>query len=567
MKKNLNILIIIILSLGFDSCTKLDLNPLSEAASGNWYSSEEEMDMSVYGLFRQVFWPIDEEFWADDQQFRTTLTAITDGSINGETSFVETMWANAYKAIARANVLLANLDRAQEMGINEDKIKLYRAQALFVRGAQHAMLCFYFGDVVYVDREIDIDEAFRLGRTPKDVAMDAAYADMDEAAEILPVEYPAGSPLTVTKGAAYAFKARYALYNGDWEIAREAAQHCMELGVYELYPDYSALFLETTKHSKELVFGFPRSRELGFSLTAHVQNSLPRNRGGFASVYPSWELFCSYLCTDGLPIDESPSFNHLKPFENRDPRCAATIVPFETPHLDVLYDPNPYATKVLNYRTNAPVTNNDNRAVNTNASYNGLLWKKGVDESWIENAYRIEPDYIVIRYADVLLMYAEAKIELDDIDESVLKAINTVRSRAYGVSDTEVASYPEVSSLDQNELRKVIHVERRMEFAKEGLRYKDIIRWRIADQVLNKPHYGLLDPADLKKLVDAGNWFFPETPPIDDNGTADFESMYNQKFIKLIVQRNFDGNRQYLWPIPTKEILINPNLLPQNPNY
>ena len=77
----------------FYSCAELDLNPLSEAASGNWYSSEEEMDMSVNGLFRQVFWPIDEEFWADDQQFRTTLTPITNGSINGETAFVETVWA------------------------------------------------------------------------------------------------------------------------------------------------------------------------------------------------------------------------------------------------------------------------------------------------------------------------------------------------------------------------------------------------------------------------------------------------------------------------------------------
>ncbi len=559
--------IIIVFLLSFYSCVDLDLNPLSEAASGNWYSSEEEMDMSVNGLFRQVFWPIDEEFWADDQQFRNTLMAITDGSINGETSFVETLWVNAYKAIARANVLLSNIDKAREMGIHEDKVNLYQSQALFVRGAQHAMLAFYFGDVVYVDKMIDIEEAFTMGKTPKNQVMQAVYKDIDDAIPNLPVKYPATSATTVTKGAAYAFKARYALYSGDWDIAADAAKKCMDLGAYELYSDYATLFLPSTKQSKELVFGSPRSLELGFALSAHVQNTLPRNRGGFASVYPSWELFCSYLCTDGLPIDQSPLFNHLKPFENRDPRCTATIVEFGKPHLDVEYDPNPYATMVMNYTTSINIKNNDTRAVNTYASYNGLLWKKGVDESWITNAFKIEPDYVIIRYADVLLMYAEAKIEANKIDDSVLDAINMVRARAYGVKRADTGRYPEITTKDQTELRKILRCERRMEFAKEGLRYKDIIRWKIADKALNNPHYGLLDPAALKKVVDAGLWFFPETPNLDDNGIADFKPMYDKGYIKLIVQRTFDKNRQYLFPIPAKEILINPNLKPQNPNY
>ena len=127
--------------------------------------------MSIYGLFRTTFWQINDEFWADDQHIRNTLNAINNGSLNGETSFVVTKWQTAYKAIARANVLLANLDRAREMGIHEDKIKLYEAQAKFVRGAQYAYLCFYFGDVVYLDKEIDIDEAFAFGRTSKSEIM------------------------------------------------------------------------------------------------------------------------------------------------------------------------------------------------------------------------------------------------------------------------------------------------------------------------------------------------------------------------------------------------------------
>ena len=315
-----------------------------------------------------------------------------------------------------------------------------------------------------------------------------------------------------------------------------------------------------------MVFGFPRSVGLGFGTSSHVQNMLPRNRGGYAGVYPSWELFCSYLCTDGLPIDESPLFDPSKPFENRDPRCTATIVEFEKPHLGVIYDPNPLSTKVLNTITGKMISNKDTRAVATYASYNGLLWKKGVDESWLENAYQIEPDYVIIRYADVLLMYAEAKIEANDIDESVLNAINQVRARAYKVKVSETSLYPAVTTTDQSELRRIVRVERRMEFAREGLRYNDIIRWRIAEKVLNTPHYGLLDPAKLKNLVEQGLWFFPETPQIDEDGIADFKPLYDKGWVKKIVERSFNADRQYLWPIPTKEILINKNIT-QNPNY
>ena len=125
MKKIKSILISVFVLFNFSACQDLDLNPLSEAASGNWYSSEEEIDMSIYGLFRTAFWPVNDEFWADDQHIRVTLNAINNGSLNGETSFVVTKWETAYKAIARANVLLANLDKAREMGIHEDKIKLY----------------------------------------------------------------------------------------------------------------------------------------------------------------------------------------------------------------------------------------------------------------------------------------------------------------------------------------------------------------------------------------------------------------------------------------------------------
>ena len=132
-----------------------------------------------------------------------------------------------------------------------------------------------------------------------------------------------------TKGAAMAMKARIALYMSDWSVARDAAKACMDLGVYELYPDYATLFLSKTKNTKEAVFSLPRSVALGEQLGSNypVKATITRNSGGWASYNPSWELFCSYLCTDGLPIDQSPLFNPREPFENRDPRCARSLCP------------------------------------------------------------------------------------------------------------------------------------------------------------------------------------------------------------------------------------------------
>ena len=107
-----------------------------------------------------------------------------------------------------------------------------------------------------------------------------------------------------------------------------------------------------------------------------------------------------------------------------------------------------------------------------------------------------------------------------------------------------------------------------MEFVREGLRYYDIIRWRLAEKTMNLPVYGLLDLTDLKtKVVDKSLWFFPGTPKIDDDGVADFGPMYASGLIKFLAQRKFDATRQYLWPITSKELLTNTKLLPQNPGY
>jgi starch-binding outer membrane protein, SusD/RagB family len=558
--------------LTFCACTDLDLNPLSEGSSETWYSNESEINMAVNDLYTKVFWLQDDDAWTDDWTYRETLTSITNGTLNSADNTIEAWWKNSYTCIARANTILANLD-LNKAGLPQSILNKYVAEARFVRASQYAKLISHFGDVIYFTKELSLDEAFTMSKTDKKIILSGIYDDYDFAALNLPLSYGSSENMCATKGAALAMKARIALYMGDWEIARDAAKACMDLGVYELYPDFYTLFLSKTKNTKETIFSMPQSVELGSYFGDAVTNQnckdyISRNTGaGWAAKNPSWDLFCAFLCSDGLPIDESPLYNPREPFKNRDPRCTATIVEFQTEHLGFMYQPHPDSLLCWNFNTGKYQKNNDTRANAQYAAYAGMLWKKRVDGDWIDD-YQVGFEIHIVRYADVLLMYAEAKIELGEIDQTMLDAsINMVRARAYKVGVNETTKYPAVTTTDQNALRKILRVERRMEFAWEGKRYMDIIRWKLAEKVLNTPIYGMLDVASLReKVVIPGLWFFPQITPIDEDGIADFTPMYNAGLIKKIAQRNFDKTKQYLWPIPSKEIIINKNLT-QNPGY
>ena len=179
-----------------------------------------------------------------------------------------------------------------------------------------------------------------------------------------------------------------------------------------------------------------------------------------------------------------------------------------------------------------------------------------------------------MRYADVLLMYAEAKIELNEIDQSVLNALNTVRDRAYANSPF---TNPEITTTNQAELRYKVRNERRAELAFEGRRYMDLIRWRLAEKALTGYTYGLLNvTADantdtpptgplMDNLVDKDLWFWGQTPQIDEDGLPDFTGLLNAGYCRTLNVTTFP-ERQYLFPIPEEDRLLNPNLT-QNTGY
>lgn len=555
------------------SCESMDMEPRTQGSSESWYSTEAELEMATNEFYILGYWntPLEStEQWTDNFTYRqqnrnpNSKGTVLDGTMNGQQFEVYSLWQQSYKLVARANSLLNNYHKAAG-NVEPTTLNRFAGEAYFCRACKYGDLVFFFGDVPYMTGTATITEAEKMGRRPKAEVIEEMYKDFDKAIEYLPVSYTGNEH--VTKGAAMAMKARYALYFGDYDIAAKAAKDCMDLGVYSLEPNYANIFLQSTRQIPEKVFAIPRSIADDVILDAwFVNNGLPRNAGGYGSDNPSWDLFASYLCTDGLPIDESPLFNPLNPFANRDPRCTMTIVEFGTEHCGFIYDPSPAVTQVLNTTTGVMQSNQDTRIVNTYASYNGLVWKKGIDISWTQNGKKVERDYLMMRYADVLLMYAEAKIELGEIDESVTDAINAVRARAYGVPASNTSLYPAVELGSQEQMRKTLRIERRMELANEGLRYQDLIRWKLASKALNGYNYINLQPDELlSKVVKTGLWFWSMTPQIDEDGLVDFSSLYNAGLIALGAKRVFP-DRQYLWPIPTHDLQLCPNL-GNNPGY
>lgn len=160
---------------------------------------------------------------------------------------------------------------------------------------------------------------------------------------------------------------------------------------------------------------------------------------------------------------------------------------------------------------------------------------------------RSETGIILLRYAEVLLTYAEAKIEANDIDNSVYEAINAVRNRV------DMPDVPMGSSRD--ELRKAVRVERKSEFAFEGLRLYDIRRWKIAEKVMSGNLLGRIPKGLLASA-----------PEIDENGSPSYSNVPNVADMRVIEVRIFDKNRDYYWPIPQIEIEVNP-AIGQNNGY
>ena len=600
------------MAVGLTACADLDLNPLSEGSSENWYHDATEIEMALNDLWRPDFFPIDGIDWDDDVLNRGASNEITIGTVTSQWKTSVSRWNVLYKAIARANKIVNALDKGSASGLREAKVNQYKGEAYFMLGFAYGELTAYYGDCI-LNNNMSLNEAYHAARSPKEKVLEYAYECFDKAIEYLPATIT--GQLRPTKGAALGFKARFALFHQDWQTAADAAKQCMDLNVYELHDTY--LDLCKADKSKELMFYFKGNLALkkGFGLFTDIRNTIIRKVSGTAGKSPSLELLCAYTCIDGLPIDESPLYNPKDPFANRDPRLAMTIQPYKTKYsedyaeyeaskkdgtfpekypdyvmLGYEYNPSPYANKVYEVATGKMVLSSDSKASNQHAAYNGLVIRKFVKEEWKDyNKYGGVSDncHPYLRYAEVLMTYLEAKNEMGTCTQEDLdKTINLIRERAYRNTGID---YPRVKVASQAALRRIIRMDRRAEFTFESVRYRDLLRWRVAEKSHNKSMY-YLDRAwsgstnwngltgsesntqlsdEFMKLLknwDEGNYPIGGIPDIDEDGLPDLSPMEEAGYIVTFYKMSFAPQKNYLWPIPADDLLVN-DQLEQNPGY
>ncbi len=397
-----------------------------------------------------------------------------------------------------------------------------------------------------ITRSLTLKES-QVPKTDKNQVVDFLLTELDEAARDLPATYSASQFGKATKGAALAIKSRVALYNGRWDVAAQSAKAVIDLNVYQLHPNYGELFSYAGQTSKEIIFSVQYLK--GVQTTTIPRNYLSRMAQGFSNKIPVQALIDSYEATDGLTIDKSPLYDPKNPFANRDPRLGFTVAVPGSVFFNYQFETHKDSLQVWDYNQTPARRIANTEATHAFATFSGYCWRKYTDITDKADVVNSELNFILARYAEVLLNYAEARIEAGQIDQSVYDAINLVRGRP------SVKMPLFTLGKSQAELRSIVRKERKYELAGEGLRLFDIRRWRIAEQVMTGPLYGRIP-----------NGLLATAPVIDANGTPSYVNVPNRGQMRLIEQRQFNPARDYLWPIPQLETEINPQL-EQNTGY
>lgn len=503
MKRIYKLLVLPITMLIITSCNDfLDTPPLSNPSDGTFWSSYERgMTWINYAYEDLPTWE-DYSFDAmsDDAygKARGNADLVANGTFEPSTNITSFKWE--YKYIRHCLELMDRLDIIPNL-TTEQRNNL-AGQARFIIAYRYFEMTTLYQDVPLVKEVLSIEDS-DIPKTPKAEVLEYLLEQLDLAIAELPISWSSENTGRATKGAALALKARVMLYNGNFKEAAKAAKEVITLKdndgnfVYDLHPNYNELFVdEFNNKTKEVIL----ARQYAQGMETHTLTNAYGiyAMGGSGLSQPLPDLGNSYECTDGLPISESPLFDPQDPWKNRDPRFLMNfIIPFET--IDgILFDPI------------------NNKTEQTRAkSY--IYFRK-----YIANMKNQQRDtyvnWIIFRLADVLLMYAEAENEVNGPSNEVYDAIDRIRQRA----NVNMPAIDRNRYNTKEKLREAIRNERRVELAGEGLRYYDIIRWRIAETVLNK---------QIK------SYEIPGVLPV-----------------KIIEKRVFDPAKNYVWPIPQSAI-------------
>lgn len=530
MKKHFIYLSLLIFAF---SCSDiLDTIPTDRLSSEVYWQKDQDAEYAANAIYRFLEDPVallGRDVMSDIARatFETSEeTKIEGGIADSQTNIFQNTWNNLYRGIRRCNDYMINVDRIKPT--DQAKVNRITAEVRTLRCYFYSRLVSYFGDVPLITTPIDIKESKMLTRTPVSDIYDFIYTEIMNAVKYLPET--TSEKGRVTKGSALGILARTMLFaagnvtNTDdrselyYERAKVAADSVIKSGVYSLLPNYKELFTYAQENNQEVVFDKQFMKDV-------YPNSIMNNFGAVSLgnngsiMSPTAVLVDEYETINGKKIEEDPFYDPMNPYINRDPRLRYTLyVPGDTLPNGTIYDSRP------GWSSSADVF-----GASYQASKTGLLPKKYINPEDVgaSNRTNCGINLVLLRYAEILLIAAECRIELNEELDIALKYINEIRGR----SDVKMPPLKDLTS--QSALRESLRHERMVELALEGIRFFDIRRWKIAENVCN------MNQIEGMRYVDK------ETGEL-----VSIVTDYKKKFTK----------KDYLWPIPYNERQLNPNL-------
>lgn len=467
----------------------------------------------------------------DDGEANSTIyNAYWNGAYDSSNSPLNAMWSatsfGRWMYIRRANEFLAKIDAVPgDQNLN----KRMKAEIRFLRAYYYFDLMNWFGPLpIITTAQNELDESAFVAKATKDEFTDFLVKELTAAAADLPVTYASSDWGRITKGAALSMQARIQLYAGRWTDAAATAKAIIDLKAYALQTSYSAVFANNNKMNTEVILSVQANGDRAQRYHSFDIYNQPPAFGGRGSTLPTQNLVDDYeMQTTGLPITNPLSgYDPQQPYVGRDPRFAATV----------LYDGAIFrgrALQLYNGGIDLTVSGGILAGWVTNTGY---YLRKFTDESinLADANVASSQNWILFRYAEVLLNYAEAQNEAIGPDNTVYDAVNQVRKRA------GMPNLP--AGLSQTDMRTAIRHERRIELAFEDARYWDVKRWKLAVNLFSTA----TNP--IKKME------------IIRNATTGVKTYTVKNLTKVRIFQE----KHYLFPFPITEINKPGNKIEQN---
>lgn len=540
-----NILLVLFSACLLVSCDDfLSTPPLDKITEEQWWQTEDQIRMMVDDCYSKIYTSSGDHLIAfrdgyTDNAIWRGNTSVADGSLTAYTGLVKNEWK--YSDIVHLNYVLQGLDNSS--GTLPASLEArYKAEVRFLRAFLYYDMIFYFGDIPLITKVLSVEESRETFRQPRAEALSFILQELKEILVDLEKDHSEESG-RVNPDVVNAFLARIYLHEKDYDKVLTHTEAVIKTNKYSLFRDYDndpekssyeELFRPNADgNNQEVIF----EKQYSSPLKTHALNrnlSFPSSPyKGWLGLHPVQDLVDEYECVAGHPFHDCQSLNceyvekragitaegGYGEYEFRDPRLKSTLV-----------------TPGWEWKVNGEVVTvfgiedpNSRDHISKEPFCTGFLVTKWVDLEGTEaDGTRGHKNMTIIRYADILMMKAEALIEKGENLQEAANILNDIRDRG-GMPKNIVVT-------NQQTMRQQLRHERRIEFAIEGLRYYDIVRWRICDEVKNKDVYGFA----MK----------------NDQGVRE----------NIFMEKRVWKDYMYLWPVPQDARDLNENLT-QNPGW